>query len=115
MCSAADPLFFQKATPMLLLLVAGSFPGFGHWPYGRGGASGLAAATFQHPISDGRLAGNRQLRAMVLHTVANASSARLDRAAERLDIIHACPVHRPTFGLCEHGNKNSDRDDKSIS
>src|SRR5262249_40607008 len=44
------------------------------------------------------LAGDGQLRAMVLHTVANAPSARLDRAAQRFDIIHARPLHQPAFG-----------------
>ena len=77
-------------------------------------ASGLAPAAFQHPIGDGRLAGDGQLRAMIPHAVANAPSARLDRPAERFDIIHARTLHQPAFGQGRHGNKDSDRDQKSI-
>src|ERR1700758_3143012 len=113
MCGAAGPLS-SKTAPTALPLAAGSIPGFGHRPYDSGGASGLAPAMFQHPISDGSLAGDRQLSAMFFHTVANTASARLDRATERFDITHTRPLHQPTFGQCGHGNKNSERDPKSI-
>jgi hypothetical protein len=105
---------FLNAGLIGLPLAPRSIAGLGHGPDGRGGASGLAAAVFQRSISDRRLAGHGELRAMFLHTLANASSARLDRTAERFDIIHACLSHRTAFGQCKHRNKNPGRDHKTI-
>jgi hypothetical protein len=93
--------------------VAGSIA-LGHRSYDRGGASGLTVAVFRPPIKHRCLAGDGELRVMFLHAVANASSARLDRAAERLDIIHTCAVHRPAFGQRKRRNKNPGRDDETI-
>jgi hypothetical protein len=105
---------FLNAGYMGLPLPPRSIAGLGHRPDGRGAASGLVPAVFQRPISDCRLARHRKLRAMFLHTLANATSARLDRTAERFDIIHACLSHRAAFGQCEPRNKNPGRDHKSI-
>src|SRR5262249_40607007 len=45
---------FQIRRQFWLPVVAGSIPGLGRRLYDSGGASGLAPAAFQHPISDGR-------------------------------------------------------------